>query len=61
LSEKHVFWFDLRLTYAELEALNKLAEKYAGGNHMRFMEQLLREAIKKEEEGENRTPLRHRA
>jgi len=53
LSEKHVFWFDLRLTYAELEALNKLAEKYAGGNHMRFMEQLLREAIKKEEEGES--------
>jgi len=54
LSEKHVFWFDLRLTYAELEALDKLAKKYAGGNHMRLLEKLLREAVKKEEEGESR-------
>ncbi len=49
MSEKHVFWFDLRLTYQELEALDKLAKKYTNGNHMRLLEKLLREAIKKEE------------
>ena len=45
---KHVFWFDLRLSYEELKELDKLARKYTNGNHMRFLEKILREAIEKE-------------
>ena len=48
--KKHLFWFDLRLTCKEIMALDKLAEKYTNGDHMRFIEKILREAIEKESE-----------
>jgi len=42
--KKHVFWFDIALTYKELAFLNKEAEKRKL-SHMDYLAELLREKI----------------